>query len=60
MNRLHNVPFVVNGKVIVWCLISNITFSLVVFVSEKRLIFTNILEAPLSQTPQIYFEYPVQ
>lgn len=51
MNRLHNVPFVVNGKVIVWCLISNITFSLVVFVSEKRLIFTNILEAPLSQTP---------
>lgn len=60
VNGLHNVPFVVNGKVIVWCLISNITFSLVVFVSEKQLIFTNILEAPLSQTPQIYFKYPVQ
>lgn len=51
LNGLHNVPFVVNGRVIVRCLISNITFSLVVFFSEKRLIFTNILEAPLSQTP---------
>lgn len=60
VNRLHNVPFVVNGKVIVWCLISNITFSLVVFVSEKRLIFTNIFgsssesDPPLPPPPDIF------
>lgn len=52
-------PFITNGMIIVWCLISITTFSLVVFgLLERQLIFFSLFEKKKTKTNVEHFKSP--